>query len=840
MKNYFFLPVGVFYLLVLFLLGGNGVAFAQLQRFEEPFQIVNFPQEFLPGWYANEVRNTSSRVFQSAGTGVSGTSSLAVQAISSFNGSVWIKVNPSLHVLPAAVFFAKAMRNGSGTRPAQVFYSWGENVDGLYTEPVQVGSNLEFSNENQEYRRFILPVPSEWREVQTLFLRLDIRYGPGTGSAARWMMDDFQFGDFSPDLIAPEIQEVRGFGSQSVLVSFNEAVDPVFSILPVAYVLEGESPEAVAQRADSIVVLTMSLRLDIGKSKSLRVRQIPDLEGNFLQDTTLTFTFSDPTDIPKKALVINELQPAPRAELDLPNSEFIEIFHAGDYEIRLEGVRLSNSRSETVLDDLWLKAGEYLILAPESQASQFEQFGRVLAVKSWPTLLNSGDRISLKSSSGLEIDQITYESDSWSGSEFVSGGFSLEVSNPFFRCDNSDFLSPSIDPIRGTPGRKNSVFSEEKNPVPLSINTVFFQDSVTVVVNFSRPVFSEFDREWAAFLPGLEVDSTFFTNGSELILLLRFPAKEGEIYRLELERIRDCWGEVLPRFVVLDLVLPSEPLPGDVILNELLFDPKSGDPKFVELRNRSKKFLKLDSWSLSNLDPSGQVDQVRSFGSKSLVLPPEGFLAITTDANRLKLAYPKSSFGNFLQVPTLPSYPISGGSVVLISGSGVILETFGYSRELHHPLLRDSKGVSLERISPFSPATLSANWQSASGNEEYATPGRKNSQTLESEFLQNRIEIDPEVFDPEGSSGPAFTSIRYLLDQSGWMGTFQLYSVGGQLIRVLAQNQILGTSGMFTWTGTDSTGRLVRPGYYILVVELYEPGGRTHTIKRTLVVATRW
>ena len=839
MKEYFLFRFAVLLSLLSLLLGGIGEVFAQKQTFEVPFQIVNFPQEFLPGWYANEVRSTPSRVFQSAGTGLADTKSLAVQPISSFNGAIWIKVNPDQFEQPAAIFYARSTRNGTGTRPAQIFCSWGKSLVDTYSEPVQIGSNAEFANENQEYRRFILTVPEVLKEDAELFLRLDIRYGPGTGSAARWMMDDFQFGDFFPDLTPPIVQEVRGFGPSSVLVSFNEPVDPVFSILPLAYTLDGENPETVEKKADSAVILKMARKLDVGKSLSLDIRQIPDLEGNFLRDTTLRFTFLDPTDIPLKALVINELMPAPRADLDLPNSEFIEVFHTGDYAVRLEGVRLSNSRSETILNDYWLKPGDYLILAPAGQASQFTQFGEVLAVENWPTLLNSADRISLKSTSGFSVDQISYGTSSWGGGDFASGGFSLEVSNPFYGCDNSDGLVPSVDLMRGTPGRENSVFTLEQTTSPLSILGTFFQDSMKVIVAFSQPVFSAYNPGSVAFFPGLEVDSVFFANESELIIVLQSPAKEGELYRLELEGIQDCWGKVLPRFTVSDLILPSKPMQGDVILNELLFDPKSGDPKFVELRNVSKNYLNLEDWSLANLNPSGQVEQVRVFGSRGLILAPDAYLAITPDANRLKLSYPKSASGSFSQVSSLPSYPISGGTVVLISAEGAIHETFAYNKDLHHPLLRDSKGVSLERISALSPASLPANWQSASGNEEYATPGRKNSQSIERELSQNRIQIEPEVFDPEGSTGTPFTTIRYQLDQSGWVGTFQLYSAGGQLVQVLAQNQLLGTTGLFTWTGTDSSGKQVRAGYYVLVVELYEAGGRTHTIKRTLVVATR-
>ena len=110
---------------------------------------------------------------------------------------------------------------------------------------------------------------------------------------------------------------------------------------------------------------------------------------------------------------------------------------------------------------------------------------------------------------------------------------------------------------------------------------------------------------------------------------------------------------------------------------------------------------------------------------------------------------------------------------------------------------------------------------------------------ISGEFEGELIQIEPEVFDPEGSNGNTFTTIKYELDQAGWIGSFRVYSTAGQLIQSLAQNELLGVSGLFTWTGTDSQGKIVRPGYYVLLVELYDLSGRVMTIRKTIVIATK-
>jgi hypothetical protein len=76
------------------------------------------------------------------------------------------------------------------------------------------------------------------------------------------------------------------------------------------------------------------------------------------------------------------------------------------------------------------------------------------------------------------------------------------------------------------------------------------------------------------------------------------------------------------------------------------------------------------------------------------------------------------------------------------------------------------------------------------------------------------------------------------MEQSGWVGNFIIYSAAGREVRILGQNQILGTSGVFSWTGTDAAGTRVPPGYYILVAQLFDLTGRVKVVKKILVVGS--
>lgn len=839
MKSLLFVRFTFFGIMPILFLALKNNAYCQKQNFEETFIIESIPNQFLPDWYGNEVRSSNSRIFQAKGLGINGSNSLAVQPISSFDGELIVMLNSEGFQSPMVKFWARSIKNGTGNRSAQVYISWSGELDSGYDFLDLVGSEMEFKNEDQEFRRFQFELPEEIKNSPKLFLKFEIRYGSGSGSCARWLLDDFEFGDFVEDKESPKIAKIRGVEENEIQVGFSERIDPIFSIVQLNYKLNGIEPESVILNLDSLVTLTFSDPLDHGTDYILDVSQIPDLEGNFLKDTLVNFKFFDPTFVPAKSLVINEVMPAPKADLDLPNVEYVEILNTADYPIRTIGMTWSNSRSTVSLPDVWIEPLEYHLLVPSNQVVQMENFEKLIPLNSWPTLLNSGDQLFLKDKNGNTTDFLSYSLASWGESELSSLGYSLEVFNPFLACDQSALLKASIDELRGTPGKQNSVWDISSDENPPFIAEFAFQDSLSVFIRFSEPIQPNFEKENFIFNSDLAIDSIFRVSSTTILIQLKKPAKPSLEYVIQIDSIFDCYGNSI-ELKVYKIIFPSTPQKGEIIINELLFNPKTGRPKFVELYNKSLSFLQIGNLKLANLDENGAPDQIKSIKDSGFILAPGAYLVITTDTLKLKQDFPKSSFGKFLEIASLPSYPIAGGTVVLLNQDGEILEEFSFDEDMHHSLLRDPKGVSLERVSSESPADLRINWHSASNLEDYGTPGKKNSQAFSNEFDTEIITISPEVFDPEGSNGNTFTIISYQLDQSGWVGTFEIYDVSGRLIEVLDRNAIMGSSGIYTWTGTDNLGGKVRPGYYVLLVELFDLKGEVMVLKKTIVIATRF
>ena len=279
----------------------------------------------------------------------------------------------------------------------------------------------------------------------------------------------------------------------------------------------------------------------------------------------------------------------------------------------------------------------------------------------------------------------------------------------------------------------------------------WFTDSKKVTVSVNQAILPEIGLAPFVFTPELAVDSSWvFASGKRIGLSLQAPAKPSHPYQLKVSALGPCIGE--PGGFETSLILGAEPAAGELILNEVLADPRPGDPKFVEIYNTSsQKYLSLNGWALANREGEGAPQQVRIFGEEGQILPPQGVLALSTDSDRLRIAYPKSAAGDFKQVTGLPSLPIGGGTLLLISPSGQAVESLSYRQAWHHPLLRTSKGVSLERIAPLIAVTDRGNWHSASSASDYGTPGRKNSVVVDTIGDEQLLLVDPQVFDPEGS-----------------------------------------------------------------------------------------
>jgi hypothetical protein len=185
---------------------------------------------------------------------------------------------------------------------------------------------------------------------------------------------------------------------------------------------------------------------------------------------------------------------------------------------------------------------------------------------------------------------------------------------------------------------------------------------------------------------------------------------------------------------------------------------------------------------------------------------------------------------------SLPSFNSDSGTVRLLGLGGKEWQKFFYSDKFHAKILDETKGVSLERITPGLPVNNAASWQSASSDVGYGTPGYENSQSRDFD-PEDFFKADPKAFSPNGDGNKDFTLFSFESKKSGLIGNLRIYSSDGLLVKNLAESANLGTQGFWKWDGTTEEGRKARMGLYLAVLEMIELGGDTKYVKIPVAIA---
>ncbi len=295
--------------------------------------------------------------------------------------------------------------------------------------------------------------------------------------------------------------------------------------------------------------------------------------------------------------------------------------------------------------------------------------------------------------------------------------------------------------------------------------------------------------------------------------------------------------------VILDEIVVSakvkeypQALPGDLVINEILFNPFPDGEDYVEIYNKSESEFPLSNLLLASRDNDFQLTQIYSLSGQKYLIEPKSYVAITKDTNAVFPFYFIKCSDCFQQVPKMPSYNNDEDVVVLLNQNMEIIDELNYSDDFHNPWLANADGVSLERLSVSEETNLPENWTSASTEAGYGTPGYQNSQAGEIATLKPDVTFEPEAFSPNFDGYNDEYKIQYELDNPGYVGNIKIFDSYGRLVLQLVKNEILGTSGEISWNGEDKTGQRQPLGVYIVAVEIFNSDGQVFRFKDGVVL----
>ncbi|WP_316800072.1 lamin tail domain-containing protein [Pedobacter frigidisoli] len=273
---------------------------------------------------------------------------------------------------------------------------------------------------------------------------------------------------------------------------------------------------------------------------------------------------------------------------------------------------------------------------------------------------------------------------------------------------------------------------------------------------------------------------------------------------------------------------------GDILISEVLFNPRPGGVDFVEIYNNSSHEIDLKDLQLANINSAGEPASIKNVSAVKLMIPAGSYYVITSNQANIKENYHARFPAQFVQIGSLPAYSNDKGSVVLLSNN-VIIDRLNYSAKVHHPLIQDEDGISIERVSFSVDTNDPANFKSAAAVAGFATPTYKNSQEVSGK--ENFVRLTRKTFSPDGDGYDDILNLDYQFAENSMLATVNIYTDRGRLIRKLLKNQTIGTSGTLSWDGLDDSGLKAGIGIYVVVFDVFDLKGSTKRFKNTCVLA---
>jgi len=195
-----------------------------------------------------------------------------------------------------------------------------------------------------------------------------------------------------------------------------------------------------------------------------------------------------------------------------------------------------------------------------------------------------------------------------------------------------------------------------------------------------------------------------------------------------------------------------------VVINEIMYEPLSGQNEWIELYHRSEVPVDLAGWKLSDRPTASGVNSFVITAS-SVTIQPGDFVVVAAESTILTLfsylASPRPTVHLFI-LNRSGGFGLNndGDDIVLRDATGGTIDSVSYSPSWHHPDVTDTKGRSLERINPEIGSNDRHNW-STSPAPAGGTPGRANGIFTTSLPSSASVSINPNPFSPDGEGSGA-------------------------------------------------------------------------------------
>ncbi|MDY0099509.1 MAG: hypothetical protein RBR81_09925 [Bacteroidales bacterium] len=528
-------------------------------------------------------------------------------------------------------------------------------------------------------------------------------------------------------------------------------------------------------------------------------------------------------------VLITEVMADPDPVVSLPGKEYIEIGNTAPSGVEIKKWSLLAGDHKIAIPDFKISSGEFVILTSVKDTAAFAGYGKVIGLKSFPALIDRGMILALQSSEGELVHGVEY-SQKWYCNELKSeGGWSLEMIDTGYPFQFDGNWKDSNSKTGGTPGTGNSVSGENKDIVFTGIMNAFPEDSLSIRVSFSETLFCV-----SGLLNGIRINDNPVKSVdaadpllTEYIIVPEVFIERGRSYTLSFpEGLADVAGNRADR-ISYDFGIPENAAEGDILFNEVLFNPMPGDPDYIEFYNNSGKVIDASRLMLVSVNQSGDTSSVAFVSDEHRCIMPGDYYTITGNRKRILQVYAFSDPAHIFETGSLPSMPDDKGHLILMTRELDLVDEFFYDDSMHYPLLVSDDGVALEKFEPGGDSADRSNWHSAAATSGWGTPGVVNSVVVEKPVSKDGIALSSTKISPDNDGFEDILVISLSLTGTGNLISAEVFDETGTFVKTLAGNLLAGSDVSLSWDGTAKDGSLVEPGIYIIFVSVLDPSGKT-------------
>jgi hypothetical protein len=260
-----------------------------------------------------------------------------------------------------------------------------------------------------------------------------------------------------------------------------------------------------------------------------------------------------------------------------------------------------------------------------------------------------------------------------------------------------------------------------------------------------------------------------------------------------------------------------------LLVSEVLSYPADGCPQFVELFNAGGQSVSVAGFKLRDKSHS-----LTTITAVSLEIPPGGYLVVTPERDALLRCFPTAPADFVVQHagtwPTLNRTGSGGESDSVVVADPLSLPV---DAVVYPPVDAEYKGRSLERVDLFGGRPVQT-WV-LSIDPSGASPGRRNERSLLDAPDPGALHVTPRTFSP--FAGQTMTASIDAAD--GFRAVVGVYDVEGRRVTELGSSTVF--PAVFVWDGRGANGRLLAPGFYIVVCEMYAGSGGRATAHKVVV-----